>query len=510
MKAIIVEDEIRIREGLCRLMGKMFPEIEVAAVAEDGLEGLAYIEYHKPDLVITDIKMPGMDGLEMLTKAQTLNLFPKVIVLTAYSEFSYAQQAVRLGVQDYLVKPIVVQEFMQTVRKVQNLWELEQKRTPDAMGSLEHIVSGLLHGTSTLDMDTEVFLEKRHGLEPGRPLVELLVYLGSSFQDRSASVRRDMEQLLKQRQGIKSCIVTVEYDQVVLALVYHYNSRESFEQWYANRVRQYIPAEGTPLGYGITEIPGLGGLREGYQKLLSSLEWNISLGSSALISVAKIAELQRDICVYPVELENQLKIALCAGDSSRVRRVAKEFRKYFLSGKVYAPNEIKESCVRFLWSFLNVAKEVGCMDGQELDQRRLLDQVMGAKTIAELSQPFEDLLDRLRVSDGEGGGVSLAVKRAQSMVHEFYGDGITLNEIAGRLNMSQEYLGTQFHKETGEPFSLYIRNYRMAKAKELLIGTQLKQYEIAQRVGYTDAKYFARVFRECTGMSPAEYRKSYR
>lgn len=96
------------------------------------------------------------------------------------------------------------------------------------------------------------------------------------------------------------------------------------------------------------------------------------------------------------------------------------------------------------------------------------------------------------------------------MVHEFYGDGITLNEIAGRLNMSQEYLGTQFHKETGEPFSLYIRNYRMAKAKELLIGTQLKQYEIAQRVGYTDAKYFARVFRECTGMSPAEYRKSYR
>lgn len=111
MKAIIVEDEIRIREGLCRLMGKMFPEIEVAAVAEDGLEGLAYIEYHKPDLVITDIKIPGMDGLEMLTKAQTLNLFPKVIVLTAYSEFSYAQQAVRLGVQDYLVKPIVVQEF---------------------------------------------------------------------------------------------------------------------------------------------------------------------------------------------------------------------------------------------------------------------------------------------------------------------------------------------------------------------------------------------------------------
>lgn len=106
--------------------------------------------------------------------------------------------------------------------------------------------------------------------------------------------------------------------------------------------------------------------------------------------------------------------------------------------------------------------------------------------------------------------MSLAVKKAQSMIHEFYADGITLNEIADRLNLTQEYLGAQFHRELGENFSTYIRNYRLAKAKELLIGTRLKQYEIAKKTGYTDAKYFARVFRECVGMSPAEYRKANR
>ena len=114
------------------------------------------------------------------------------------------------------------------------------------------------------------------------------------------------------------------------------------------------------------------------------------------------------------------------------------------------------------------------------------------------------------VSDKEAESISLAVKKAQSMIHEFYTDGITLNEIADRLNLTQEYLGAQFHKEIGENFSTYIRNYRLSKAKELLIGTQLKQYEIAEKVGYTDAKYFARVFKECVGMSPAEYRKSNR
>lgn len=96
------------------------------------------------------------------------------------------------------------------------------------------------------------------------------------------------------------------------------------------------------------------------------------------------------------------------------------------------------------------------------------------------------------------------------MIHEFYTDGITLSEIADRLNLTQEYLGAQFHKELGENFSAYIRNYRLSKAKELLIGTQLKQYEIAEKVGYADAKYFARVFKEYVGMSPAEYRKSNR
>ena len=93
---------------------------------------------------------------------------------------------------------------------------------------------------------------------------------------------------------------------------------------------------------------------------------------------------------------------------------------------------------------------------------------------------------------------------------DYHALGKRIREERLRLNLTQEYLGSQFHKEVGENFSAYIRNYRLLKAKELLIGTQLKQYEIAEKVGYADAKYFARVFKECVGMSPAEYRKSNR
>lgn len=183
MKAVIVEDEILIREGLCKLMKKMFPEITVEFVADNGQEGLLRIKECRPDLVITDIKMPVMDGLEMLGSVQEEGIFPKVIVLTAYSEFTYAQQAVRLGVNDYIIKPVVVQEFVQTIRKIQNLYEQEKKRTPDTMGSLEHIVSGILYGVSAPEGQVEEFLDQKYGIGKDTPVIELLIYMGDCLNN---------------------------------------------------------------------------------------------------------------------------------------------------------------------------------------------------------------------------------------------------------------------------------------------------------------------------------------
>jgi two-component system response regulator YesN len=109
---------------------------------------------------------------------------------------------------------------------------------------------------------------------------------------------------------------------------------------------------------------------------------------------------------------------------------------------------------------------------------------------------------------GESTELSLNVKRAENMILEYYKTGITLEEIAGKLNLTPEYLGNQFHLEKGVKFSTYIKDFRIMKAKELLIGSKLKVCEVAERVGYSDAKYFSKVFRDNTGQLPAEYRKT--
>ena len=488
----------------------MFPDLEIVASAENGQEGLAYIEKCKPALVITDIRMPAMDGLEMLKRVQEKGLFPKVIVLSAYSEFSYAQQAVRLGVNDYLIKPIVVQEFVQVINKMQQLCAQEEKRTPEVMGNLENIMSGIIYGTSSIDKQTEEFLLHKYNIKEDTPILELLVYMGDYFPDKCKRRRQELSLILEKEKQVQFCMVDLEYDKSILVLIYGYSSRQELERWYQNCILlQKRDINEQRISHGMTEVNGIREIREGYQRLLLYMDWTIVLGDDVLISYPKTTKLQTEVCVYPVDLENQLKIAICTGEKEKIFKAVQRFEKYFSNGKLFLPKEIKESYVRFLWAFINIAKEVNIINYKEIDQRALLNQIMGAKTAYELNICCMQLFDKIK-EENESEVVSLAVKKARSMIHEFYADGITLGEIADRLNMTQEYLGAQFHKAVGEPFSVYIRNYRLSRAKELLIGTQLKQYEVAERVGYTDAKYFARVFKEHVGMSPAEYRKSHR
>ena len=330
MKVVVVEDEILIREGLCELMRKMFPELVIAGVAGNGREGLSCIEKEQPDLVITDIKMPVMDGLEMLSGMQGKGLFPKVIVLTAYSEFSYAQQAVKLGVCDYIIKPVVVQEFVQTIRKVQNLYEQEKKKTPDTMGSLENIMSSILYGVSELDEKMETFLDSRYGIERDTPFIELLVYMGAGFENGRERKRRELDQVLKEKK-MTYCMVDMEYDKVILVLLYGYPSRTEIERWYQNRILfQKRGKQEQDTSYGMLEAAGVSGIREGYQKLLPYMDWNIVLGDDVLISYPHIANVQTEICIYPVELENQMKIAICMGENGKIREITELFHRYFI------------------------------------------------------------------------------------------------------------------------------------------------------------------------------------
>ena len=179
MRLLIVEDEIRIREGIQKLLGKMRQDYEIVGEAENGEEGLRLLKDLKPDIVITDIRMPKMDGLEMMSNAVKDGITSKAIVLSAYSEFEYARQAMKLGVTEYLLKPISLNDFAQALEHVELQVEKDRQEKPAKIGTLEQILYDFMNGRMEMDADINTYLQRSYQMEETQKLILIYVYLGS-------------------------------------------------------------------------------------------------------------------------------------------------------------------------------------------------------------------------------------------------------------------------------------------------------------------------------------------
>ncbi|MBE5968105.1 MAG: response regulator [Lachnospiraceae bacterium] len=513
MRIVIVEDEIRTREGIAKLIDKLFSEHEVIGSALNGEEGLELILRKDPDLIITDVRMPIMDGLTMLSILFEKKVKSKAIVLSAYAEFSYAQQAMRWGVSEYLIKPLVVSDFAQAIKNIEMQIAESKLQSPDILGRLDHILFGLIFSGIEADEKLSMYLENKYGMNEHTQFSEVPIYLGEDYAEVIDNMKYGLKKFLEARKDLKYCLLEIPKERMLLIILYgyedqHAEDQHATERWFQNGIISQTWGKGLQNGsYGWINAVGIKVLKASYQKLRQYMDWNISFGNAVMISYPKILQVQTTLCIYPIDIENRLKAALCSLKMDKVLRCIEKFNEYFENGKIYAPKEIKESYVRFLWAMMNVAKEIGELSQDQVDQKKILERIMSSMNKKELNAVAEETFLCIKKEDKEDP-LSLNVKRAENMIHEYFQTGITLEEIAAKLNITPEYLGMQFRKEKGVTFSTYMKDFRITKAKKLLIGSKLKVFEVAEKVGYSDAKYFSRVFRENTGQLPAEYRKT--
>lgn len=510
MRIVVVEDEIRIREGICNLLVKMFPQHAVVGSAANGKEGLELIMSESPDLIITDVKMPVMDGLTMLSVLYEQKIRYKAIVLSAYTEFSYAQQAIRFGVSEYLVKPLVVNDFVKAIKNMEVQLEEQEKHNPFAFDRFDSILLGVIFGGIEIDESLINFVKSKYGIKEDTMFSEVQIYLGMRYEEKLEGLKRNLEAFLTQRSNINYYLLEVPKDKILLAVLYGYDDPQELERWFQIGVISHLRGrDAVDGGYGWINATGMKELRGSYHTLLQHMDWNVVFGNSIIISYPKILKVQTTLCIYPIDIENRLKVALCSYNRVKVHKCLQQFTEYFEGGNVYEPKNIKECYVRFLWAMINVGKEINILNQEQIDHKKILQKIMGSINKEELRAVMDEVYGLIKDDSYEDkNDLSLNVKRAENMILEYYKTGITLEEIAAKLNLTPEYLGMQFHLEKGVKFSTYIKDFRMMKAKELLIGSKMKVCEVAEKVGFSDAKYFSKVFRECTGQLPAEYRKT--
>ena len=513
MRVVIVEDEDVIRNGLSNLVCKINNDIEVVATVNNGSDAIEKINRTRPDLVITDIKMPKLDGLEMLNQLKAKGINHKTIILSAYSEFEYAQQAIKLGVNEYILKPISVIDMTQALKNIEDQIVISNKlneKENEKNLSLNDILKRIVFTEDINEFEIKELLKVKYNINYDEKIGIFVLYTSMYLDEYIVNLKKRLKDIFKSNYDLECFIIeNKEKNEIVilfLNLIENRNVLEGIiEKFFINKDKKN-------WAVGYARCNGIINIKSTFNSINENLEWNLSMTDKDIVYLEKINNIYTLPIYYPIDIESELRNNIC---NMNFEEIKKGFNKFISYSKrdLYNPKEIKNNLIRFLWAVINITKEINNSEELNIDTQRLLTSLMLAKTWNEIEYTFNTLLKYIGeniTKNNEERYMSLLVKRAKSLAYEFYSKGITLEEISDKLNVTPEYLGTQFKKEVGESFSIYIKKYRINKAKKLLLSTNLRLYQISERVGYNDPKYFSKVFKESTNYLPLEYKKLYK
>ena len=508
MKIIIVEDEKSIRNGLVKMLPKLDPEYEVVGSAKDGSEGYQRILAEQPDLVIMDIEMPEMDGLTMLEKLRKEGFTGKAVVLTAYSDFSYAKRAIELGIENYLLKPIKLEELKKTLGTASASLRQEAgtRKIQEKLLSLEQIFRSALLAELTVDEELEVYAETTYGIDSHGTFAILTAYLSDYYDDYYEPAERFLEPYLTAGSEYSVCMLTTVHHRSIVIVFYNMKDPEKIRSWCEKLVipSAYSNLKHPPI-FGWTVCQGLTEFSSGLEKLEQARMWKLCFPEGKLMTEKQISAVQTVPLKYSLDLESQLKQAVVKRDRAAYDRILEQIMAYCVE-EPHHPDEIREAWARLVVAMIAVADSMGRVT-DHISMRHIVGELSQAISWQRIRELMQNFYDAITGGQDQPESVSLLVKRALSMIETYYSQGITLEELAERLCVTDEYLSTLIKKETGISFTETVRKMRIERIKELLLHSSLKLHQIAEMVGYSDPKYMSKVFKEEVGMLPAQFRK---
>lgn len=510
MKILIVEDEVNAREGLGDLLGKISPNYIVCGKASDGEQGLILAKELKPDLIFADIEMPKLNGLEMIEKIKKDGQDPYFVILSGYSDFKYAQKGITLGVDEYLLKPITYNNLKNTMVQMNNKFNLKKEEAAMLRKDIpkEEMLREIILNRGKTSKDAYNIIESNIKQDENMYLINL--YLREKYEDKSEIIIKEIYDFMKY------CNIKIFYYSIIKDYNYltvFINTATTFLDLIKMlkynllfSLRKNIFPDITISAINLNELVEI---KNSFNKLQNLSRWPIVLGNDEIVHEKLISKLKVSQCNYPREIENEVFLSIKNNDYTKLADINKKFILY-LKTNIYNPMDILEICSKYVFSILTFSKDCNNNLYNELKNEGILDKIRVSCTLDELKDHLDILIDKVcKKSDDDCSINCLTVRKTINYIKEYYNDRVSLEEIASGMNITPEYLSRLFTKEIGKSFSDFLKEYRIDKAKKLLVNNKMKIYEIAEKVGYSDPKYFCKVFKELTGMSPKEYMKFY-
>lgn len=503
MKILIVEDEFNAREGLVSLIRKISPGHEICGPAADGEEGFQLAVSCKPDLVFVDIELPKMNGLEMIQKILDVQQDSCFVILSGYAEFEYAQQAIRFGVSEYLLKPITYDQIVRVIQNMENYIKIKKSEQNVKKVSSSELLRKILLGESDQSdllqiIDTSV-VPKR--------LYIINLYYGQEDCDCRDKIPKVWNSFCKDylfqncytsflgHHSFFTALVNTEIPPDEMIKMINYNLLVLLR----NQIKHDITAVLLPI-QGWDELPSA------LAKIEQLNSWALTLGNQEVIEPNRISRVKSDEERQARQFDMEAISAVYDGDMEELDRVNHDLLDSLILRKC-APSAIKEKCIRYVLSVLICFRELNINIYQNTKDTFLSDKIGKCNTRPELENCLKDLISLYSLNtENDFGGKSILIRKTIQYIRGAYREKISLENIAAQMKVSPEYLSHLFTKEMGVSFSDYVKKYRIDAAKKLMLQPDDKIYEIGAKIGYKDPKYFCRIFKEVTGFSPKEYR----
>ena len=516
MKVFLVDDEIAIRENL----RNSFPWEEngflLVGEAPDGEMALPMIRDLNPDILLTDIRMPFMDGMALCAEVKRLLPWIGVVILSGYDDFAYAQKAISLGVREYLLKPVTPQELGSALRRVAGQIA-EERRAQERMASLRRdVVSGnqflrekLLASLFTEEGDRfedEQLMRQMRAM--GVNLAAgcyVVIDIAFSLKDADRATARAALSDLAEASG--GTVFTCGMAHGARALVLGDNEADAEERAYsfaasAALLPQLKDCADLMLSIGDT-VTDYYDIRKSMQSARHVR--HAAAGQGAGRRIIGVEELDDETTTLDSLDLSPLYERLQYAPAEELDAILAEYTRSLDSG----------DGVELAMGYLRIAAVIAARriaSDAGADPQRALDEGLIADALrADSPDGLKALLlAAFDCRDRSGRGLGQTpVGRARAFLSRRFSDpNLMLQDVAGEVGMSQSHFSTVFAQETGLTFTQYLTALRIGKAKELLSATAMRSSEIAFAVGYNDAHYFSYLFKKQTGVTPSEYRRA--
>ncbi|MBC8061097.1 MAG: response regulator [Clostridiaceae bacterium] len=535
-KLILVDDEEEVRKGILKKIQWEQYGFQLIGEAENGREALEIAEKVTPDVVITDIKMPFMDGLQLseVLKKRFPNI--KIIILTGFDEFEYAHRAVNLNVIEYALKPVSSKDLIEILLKAKTQIDEELSKKADMDDLKEHYVKSLpilkekfFTSLITSKMPKEEIQEKSINYNvclDGKAFVVAVISMdqGDIYYSKKTEYAKTLELIKFAVFNIATEILSkynmdnvfMYNDQVILISNYSEEDRIAISNKILpilEEIRQNIKRclmLTVTIGLG-TIFSDVSLISDSYENAMSALDYRLIIGNDRTIWIEDIEPSSKDKIVFDEIMEHDLSSAIKVGTEEEINDILDKMFDKLLAVKVPF-KDYQIYLLEMLTTILKVAKNSN-VDLVNVfgENYNLFVELYEFNDLNRVRKWFKDISLRIWtyiIADRQDT-CKLLVQKAEDYISRYYSDSeITINKLCNYLHISPTYFSFIFKRETEMTFVNYLTQIRMDMSKELLRTTNMKSSAIAKYVGYSEPNYFSYCFKKYFGVSPSEYRNS--